>query len=134
MSRYFTDGRGAVEQQPLTPGDRVKLWPDGRRWWTVQAVSEHFAACVQQVPFEERGTLQYTVLDWRNGVRGPCDLIGQGYGDGSYSPLECERMLSEFEDPRSGGDFDWQPLAVSQRNWVRLEVLDHRPAAGARRG
>lgn len=131
MSRYWTDGRDAVEQLPLTPGDRVKLYPDGRCWWTVQAVTEHFAACVQSAPFKPKGTLQYTVLDWRNGVRGPCDLIGQGYGDGSYSPAECERMLAEFEHPRPGDGFDWEPLAVSQRNWVRLRVLDHRPIEAA---
>ena len=124
MSYYRTDGRDAVERLPLQPGDRVKLAPDGRLWWTVQAVSEHFAACVRQAPFEPRGVLQYTVLDWRNGVRGPCNLIGQGYGDGSYSPEECDRMLADFEHPR--GDDDWPPLEVSQRNWVRLRVLDHR--------
>jgi hypothetical protein len=128
MSYYATDGRDAVEQLDLQPGERVKLAPDGRRWWTVQATSEHFAACVRQVAFEPAGTLEYTVLDWRNGVRGPCDLVGQGYGDGSYSPAECDRMLAEFESPR--GEDSWG-LAVSQRNWVRLQVLDRRPVAVA---
>jgi hypothetical protein len=124
VSYYFTDGRNAVEQVPLQPGDRIRLAPDGRLWWTVQAVSEHYAACVQQAPFQPKGILQYTVLDWRNGVRGPCDLIGQGYGDGSYSQAECAEMLADFEYVDEG----LHELNVSQRNWVRLEVLDRRPA------
>jgi hypothetical protein len=120
VSRYYADGRCAVERRHLAVGDRIRLVPDARHWWTVQAVSEHFTACVQQAPFKPKGTLQYTVLDWRNGVRGPCNLIGQGYGDGSYSPEECARMLADFE-----GDSDRLcPLAVSQRNWVPLEVLE----------
>jgi hypothetical protein len=123
--RYFEDGRDGVEQLELTIGDRLKLEPDARRWWTVQAVSEHFAACVRQAPFEAAGVLEYTVLDWRNGVRGPCDLIGQGYGDGSYSGAECDRMLAEFEQPRDGDSWG---LQVSQRNWTRLRVLERRPA------
>lgn len=113
MSRYLADGWPIAEQLPLTVGDRIRLLDGTSKPWTVQAVSEHFAACVQQAPFQPAGVLRYTVLDWRNGVRGPCDLIGQGYGDGTYSPAECTRMLRQFESGR---------LSVSHRNWVRLEV------------
>lgn len=119
MSFYFADGRDAVEPVPLSVGQRIKLRDGTTKNWTVQAVSEHFAACVQQVPFEPRGTLRYTVLDWRNGVRGPCDLIGNAYGDGSYSARECAGMLQQFEDGE---------LSVSQRNWVRLAIVDSSPA------
>lgn len=86
-----------------------------RRWWTVKAVTANFAACTRQAEFERAGTLCYTVLDWRNGVRGPCNLIGQGYGDGSYDEIECGRMLAGFE----AGD-----LKVSQRNWVPIEFTE----------
>lgn len=112
--RYPTDGTHAVAPQPLTVGQKVKLDTD-RRWWTVRAVTEHFAALTRQAAFHPAGTNCYTVLDWRNGVRGPCDLIGQGYGDGSYSEAECAEMLARFES----GD-----LEVSQRNWVPIEVRD----------
>lgn len=106
----------------LAVGDQVRLDPDPRRWWTVRAVSEHFAVCVRQVAFQPRGTFCYTVLDWRSGVRGPCNLIGQGYGDGSYSEEECTRMLTEFE----GLDEDVFPLEVSHRNRVPLDVTARR--------
>lgn len=108
----------------LTAGDQVRLDPDPRRWWTMRAVSEHFAVCVRQVAFQPRGTFCYTVLDWRNGVRGPCNLIGQGYGDGSYSEQECAQMLKEFEGlEEDGRTFQ---LEVSHRNRVPLDVTDRR--------
>lgn len=103
-------------------GDRVKLAPDRRRWWTVQAVSDHFTVCVQQVPFRSKGTLCYTVLDPRNDRRGPCNLIGQAWGDGSYSIAQCAEMLAEFERvdyvcPTRGPIY---ALEVSHRNNVPL--------------
>lgn len=89
------------QQAPVTPiplkvGSKVKLGGSDR-WWTVQAVSENFVAVVRQAPFRPKGELMYTVLDWRNGVRGPCDLVGHGYGDGTYSEEECAEMLLSFE-------------------------------------
>lgn len=117
MTRYRRDGSGAVEQQTLTAAQRVKLAGD-RRWWTTRAVTEHFAALVRQAEFQPAGTYCYTVLDWRNGVRGPCNLIGQGYGDGTYSQAECTRMLAEFEVA---------DLEVSQRNWVPIELTAVEP-------
>jgi hypothetical protein len=113
------------EQLAVKVGDRLRLDPDPRRWWTVQAVTPHFAACVQQVPFQPKGTLRYTVLDWRNGVRGPCHLIGQGYGDGSYSEQECAAMLAQFEGEYPDLGFT---LEVSHRNNVDLLVLAVEPA------
>ncbi|TFD16197.1 hypothetical protein E3T26_04765 [Cryobacterium sp. TMT1-21] len=124
---------------PITPislevGDQVKLRPRGR--WTVRAVSANFAALVRQVPFAKKGTLQYTVIDWRKGIRGPCDLIGQGYGDGSYTQTECTEMLLDFEyvsaeDPAriaaaTAGRKFWRPerhgLEISHRNNLPLDI------------
>jgi hypothetical protein len=113
-----------VEPVRLEVGDQVRLahGSPGRWWWTVRAVTENFVACVHQAPFHRRGVMFYTVLDWRNGVRGPCNLIGQGYGDGTYSEGECAKMLSEFERRRG----EWPELEVSHRNRVPLGVLETR--------
>lgn len=120
----------------LQVGSRVRLAPDRRRWWTIKAVSEHFAVATRQVEFRPKGVLCYTVLDWRNGVRGPCNLIGQGWGDGSYSEAECAEMLIDFENyDRLQAEFDKHPmgesfsvdyhaLEVSHRNRVGLEILE----------
>lgn len=121
MSGYRADGSGAVPVRPLELGERVKFHGD-RRWWTVQALSPNYAVLVRQVAFQPAGTLCYTVLDWRNGVRGACNLIGQGYGDGSYSRAQCTQMLARFEA---------RQLDVSQRNWVRIRFADDKPAAPA---
>lgn len=127
----------------LAVGDRIKLAPDARLWWRVQAVSQNFAACVQQVPFAPKGTLRYTVIDWRKGIRGPCNLVGQGYGDGSYSEAVCAEMLTEFENyDRLQAEYDKHPtgesfsvdyhaLEISHRNNVPLRVLEVRRGARA---
>lgn len=114
---------------PLRVGDRLRLaHGTDRWWWRVQAVSENFVACVHQQPFEPAGVLCYTVLDWRNGVRGPCNEIGQGWGDGTYSERECADMLTVFETvtvicPARGPQYERE---VSHRNRVPLKVLDVR--------
>lgn len=98
---------------PLVAGQKVVLGGVDTKW-TVRAVSENFVACIQQAPFKPKGTYRYTVLDWRNGVRGPCNLVGQGWGDGTYSEKECQEMLEEFEADE---------LEVSHRNRVPLVVV-----------
>lgn len=118
----------------LTVGDKVKL--SGRVYWRVQAVSDNFAALVQQVPFSSKGTLRYTVLDWRNDIRGPCNLIGWGYGNGSYSEADCAEMLTGFEynpntDPvrlaaLAAGKSSWPSpfsLEISHRNNISLDIV-----------
>lgn len=114
MARYPTDGTGAVTPIPLQPGQSIRLDRDPW-WWTVRAVTDHFTALTRQVRFKPAGTRCYTVIDWRNGVRGPCNLIGQGYGDGTYTEAECAEMLAQFE----AGD-----LEVSQRNWLPARVVN----------
>lgn len=132
MSRYPADQTGAVTPVPLTVGQRVKL-DDDQNWWTVRAVSGHFAALTQPetdpdilahlgvaADYYPDGLRRYTVLDWRNGVRGPCDLVGQGWGDGSYTEDECGRMLAQFEA---------RLLEVTQRNWLPIVLAGVEAAA-----
>ncbi len=114
MSHYYTDGRNAVLPRPLVVGERLKF-AGFRYWWTVRAVTGHFAALTAHAEFHPTGTRCYTVIDWRNGIRGACNLIGQGWGDGTYTEEECAAMLAEFE---AGG------LEISHRNWVPLEFAE----------
>lgn len=123
-----------LERPALDVGDRVKF-AEQRVLWDVKAVSENFAALTQQVPFQPAGTLQYTVIDWKSGIRGPANLVGQGYGDGTYTHEECAEMLTEFEahlteDPAmvaalARGEKSWPSrpeLEVSHRNRVTLDI------------
>lgn len=133
MPHYPTDGSWAVPPLPLAAGDKVKFAGD-RLWWTVQAVSDNFAALVRQAEFEPRGVMCYTVIDWRNGVRGPCDLVGQGWGDGTYTVDECTELLDAFEAgarPIEPGPVHETRVHVSQRNNVRINIVEHRPAVAA---
>lgn len=81
----------------LNVGDQIKF---GRsdEWWTVKAVTENFAALTTKGwNLAGDDELHYTVIDWRNSIRGPCNLIGGGYGDGTYTEQQCAEMLDEFE-------------------------------------
>lgn len=119
-----------VEPLELRVGDGVRL-DDGPSIWTVAAVSANFAALTRPYdpavddpdPDDEDAHLQdvctgprYTVIDWNNGVRGPCNLVGRSFGDGTYSPDECAHMLALFE----AGE-----LEVSHRVRARIDITDH---------
>ncbi len=121
-----------VKPIPLSVPDRIKFDGDPE-WWTVRAVTENFAALTRPVidrdhaenreRYEDadrhveelEGDVFYTVIDWDNGWRGPCNLIGQSWGNGTYSESECAAMLADFES----GD-----LKVSHRNQVRIEIVE----------
>ena len=105
------------------PGERVKLLggAGSRNWWTVQAASQRFTILTVPEPFKPAGTVGYTIIDWETQWRGPCNLIGQGWGDGTYSRQQCEELLKELE----AGEVE-----VSHRNRVSLTFGDlHRAAS-----
>jgi hypothetical protein len=135
--RFPTDGRWAMQPRIFELGDTTLLDTDPNPW-TVKAVTANFAALTRPVTDADRqahreqyeeanwdsefddyeeleGDVFYTVLDWDNGLRGPCNLIGWGYGDGSYSEAECTAMLLAFEDGE---------LEISHRNWERIRFAD----------
>lgn len=115
-SRYPANGEWAHEPVGLVVGQRVKMDTE-RWWWTVRSVSEHYAVVARQERFRMKGTECYSVLDWRNGVRGGVNMVFGWPADVGESA--CSEMLAMFES----GD-----LEVSQRNWapiknLRVEVL-----------
>ncbi|MFD9670118.1 hypothetical protein ACFWAY_52820 [Rhodococcus sp. NPDC059968] len=80
-----------------------------RRPYTVRAISEHFVICTRQRDFAT-GDFVYTVIDWRNGNRGPVNVIGQS-ADVSTDE-RCRDLLHELEVGR------WE---ISHRNLVQLD-------------
>jgi hypothetical protein len=127
--------RRPMQPRPLRTGEPVML-AGYQNPWTVKATSEHFAVLTRPATDTDRaaflaaqqenawgreelpGDVFYTVLDWRNGVRGPCNLAGRSYGSGDYTAAECAAMLAEFE----AGD-----LEVSHRDGVPIEFADEVP-------
>lgn len=94
----------------MSVGDRVKLDSD-RRWWTVRASTADVVVLSRQAEFRSRGTLVYTVIDWRVGVRGPVNVIGQGWD------VEHDERCRELADDVQRGKWE-----VSRRNWLSVEV------------
>lgn len=109
------------QREPMTPvvmevGQRTRL--DGeRQWWTVRAAAgQDIVVLTRQAPFRQRGALEYTVLDWRSGVRGPVNVIGQGW---RLESVDSDAQCQELADAVHAGQW-----SVSQRNWLPIVVTD----------
>lgn len=108
------------QAEPMTPvamtvGQRVRLDAE-RQWWSVRGVAgEVVVVLTRQAPFQRRGALEYTVIDWRAGVRGPVNVIGQGWGVDTDE--QCQELAELVRDER------W---LVSMRNWLPIDVTDVR--------
>jgi hypothetical protein len=97
----------------LAPGDRLKFPESGNRWWTVRVADRRYAIATRQAPFHPAGTLEYTILDQKRGVRAPCNQIGNGWGDGTLSNIECTRLLYALQ---------YGSVELSRRNSVRTNI------------
>ncbi len=109
--------RQYYQPEPMTPvdmavGHRVKLDAE-RQWWTVRGRVDDVAVLTRQAPFRRQGAWEYTVLDWRAGVRGPVNTIGQGWDVDTDE--QCQELAELVRDGK------W---AVSSRNWLPINVTD----------
>ncbi|WP_230596356.1 MULTISPECIES: hypothetical protein [Nocardiaceae] len=94
-------------------GDKVTFIGEPRRPYTVRATSPHYAVLTRQADFKPKGTDFYCIVDWRKSVRGPCNLIGQGWD--TTTDESCEELCSELEAGR---------IEVSHRNRVPLDIQE----------
>ncbi len=110
------------QRQNLKPGDKVRTRKDGKAWWTVQVAGSRYAILTRQAPFRTKGEYLYTIVDAKEGVRGPCNLIGNGWD------------VSEYTTPEAG----WRGLHVqllagsieiSHRQQVSLDVTEVKAAS-----
>lgn len=97
----------------LSVGDKIKFCGE-KRPYKVRAVSSdgRYAICTK--PFNLTHDVQYTVIDWEEGVRGVDNYYGLGYN----TDEEVARAMERFEK----GDAN-----VSLRNWVYLRFSDVQP-------
>lgn len=95
----------------LAVGDSVSFMRQGaqrNQWWKVRAISgenDRFVVLTQQRVGKPKGALRYTIIDWERGVRGPCNLVGQGW------PF----------DPEDDADVSARALADALERWVRID-------------
>lgn len=109
--------RQYYQPEPMTPvdmavGQRVKLDSE-RQWWTVRGNAGEVVVLTRQAPFRRRGVLEYTVLDWRSGVRGPVNVVGQGWD------VDTDEQCQELAELVHGGKW-----TVTVRNWLPIDVTD----------
>lgn len=103
----------------------TKLWLSEKREsertsWMVRASNIAFSVCTKPLnmitrlgggKYRHTKTVLYTVIDWRENVRGTENLI---FGMGAETISQCEEMLERLTDGES---------EVSHRNRVSLEVI-----------
>jgi hypothetical protein len=98
-----------IENLNLEVGQRVRLAP-GRREWTVRAQTTDVVVLTQA---DRNGVLSYTVIDYRAGVRGAANTLGNGW------LVQTDEKCQELADLIQAGHFE-----VSHRNWVPVELVE----------
>ncbi|MDV8022296.1 hypothetical protein [Rhodococcus sp. IEGM 1330] len=95
----------------LAVGGKVTFIGEPRRPYIVRATSENFAVLTRQADFKPKGVHFYCIIDWRKSVRGPCNLIGNGWD--TTTDESCEELCAELE---TGS------VEVSRRNQIALDI------------
>lgn len=119
--------------EQLTVGTRVRLGQSTRQkaWWTVQAGDGRFTVLTRPASRKDRGS-EYTIIDNVRALRGPCDLIGQGWDVDAENG--CEKLLRalnfhlEVAARLAAGEESVRmtevSTEVSYRNNVPVEILE----------
>lgn len=90
-----------------------------KQMFTVQASNRVYSVCTKPLnmirrrgggKYEHEKTVLYTIVDWRNGIRGTENLV---FGFGAETKEQCEEMLERITN--AGSD-------ISHRNWTDLKV------------
>lgn len=88
-----------------------KIWfADEKRPYVVRARSDRYLVCTK--PYNLKRTTLYTIVDLRERVRGPENLV---FGMGAETREHCEAMIARLHDPTEPSDVSW-------RNRVELRV------------
>jgi len=98
---------------PLDAGGRIRFGIEPRRPYIVRAISEHFVICTRPSDFATTGDFVYTVIDWRNGIRGPINVIG--HSPDVSTDEQCRDLLHDLEASRR---------EISHHNRIQLDILD----------
>lgn len=136
-----------IPVEDLAVGDKIRLAHGGgeKRWWDVRARDERFVILTRQAPFRPKGDVEYTIIDTVRDLRGPCNLIGQGWDFESRPVAESAADLlaalnahvewNEFtrRDRAENGTTRWevphyQMVEVSYRNNVPVLVTERKAA------
>ena len=110
---YTEDETGSEVNNPLSIGDKVYFARDVRPY-TVKAVGKQFAICTK--PFNLKGTVLYTIIDFEEDIRGPNDGIFNVY---DYTVQEdIDACLADLLDPESG-----VAVSCTRRRGIDLDLI-----------
>jgi hypothetical protein len=119
--------------EQLPTGTRVRLGQGTRAkaWWTVRATDQRFTILTRAASNKDRGS-EYTIIDNVRGLRGPCDLIGQGWD--VDADQGCEKLLralnfhlevvARLDAGEESVRMTEASTEVSYRNNVPIEILE----------
>ena len=72
-------------------GDKIKFSSEKQRY-TVRAISDKFAICTK--PFNARKAYIYSVIDWKNQLRGRDNYYCYGY----ETDKECQEAIKKWDN------------------------------------
>jgi hypothetical protein len=102
-------------------GDRLKFTEE-RQSYTIQAINERYAVCTK--PFNCQKTVLYTILDFKEGIRGPNDLVFNMY---EYEKQDgCQEYLNDLMLPERHPDYRMHQ--ISYRHRCKLSIEKHTPS------
>jgi hypothetical protein len=91
----------------------ARIWFDGEtKGYTVKAFDSRYAICTK--PFNPKRTVLYTIIDFRDRIRGRNNLIFNSYDYKSQEDID--RCLNDLSDPIN-------PLQVSGSHHVTLNIV-----------
>lgn len=122
----------------LTVGRRVRFatpTAEARYWWDARRGDDRYTILTRQAQFHPKGEVYYTIIDRERGVRGPCNLIGQGW-DIHMDDDACARLLEALRRHDEVAALSHEPgsvvpdgvavVEVSYRNNVLVDIAEVR--------
>lgn len=122
----------------LAVGQRVRFAApatESRYWWDVRCGDDRYTILTRQAQFHPKGEVYYTIIDRERCVRGPCNLIGQGW-DIHMDDEACTRLLEALRRHDEVAALSHEPgsvvldgvavVEVSYRNNVPVDIAEVR--------
>lgn len=95
-------------------GDKIKFAEDKQRY-TIQACDERFLICTK--PFNPKKTVLYTIVDLKENIRGPDNLV---FCMGYETREDCEENLKRLQE--GAPDDVYGEMKVSHRQRIELNI------------
>jgi len=96
-----------LENKKMKVGDKIKFLEEKQKY-TIRAIGKRYAVCTK--PFNVKKTLLYTIIDFKDKIRGTENLV---FSLGAETDKECQGMLERLEN---------NDTKISHRNFIQLNI------------